>query len=123
MLVHDTAPTGFWKLARISKLISGTDGRVRGAVLKVASPDKKTHAHSEAPTSALYLLELPDHSTSSDKRIEESVNEPEPETKSADGAVEVEAVEQAGQPKRSAAKKARDYARAVAILEGDSDQD
>ena len=118
VLVHDTALRGFWKLARISKLISVTDGRVRGAVLRVASPDKKTHT-LKCPLQRLYPLELPDHSTSSDKRIEESVNEPEPETQSADGAVEVEAVEQAGRPKRSAAKKARDYARAVAILEGD----
>ena len=39
VLVHDTKPRGFWKLARITQLVSGQDGRVRGAILKVASAD------------------------------------------------------------------------------------
>ena len=28
LLVHNTKPRGFWKLARIAQLISGQDGRV-----------------------------------------------------------------------------------------------
>ena len=38
VLVHDTEPRGFWKLARVTQLVPGQDGHVHGAVLKVASP-------------------------------------------------------------------------------------
>ena len=68
-------------------------------------------------------MELPDRSTSSDERVEESIDESEPNTHSAEGAGEVVPVEQSSRPKRSAAKKARDNVRAIAFHERDSDQD
>ena len=105
VLVYDTTPRGFWKLARISKFISGPDGHVRGAVLKVASPDKKTHT-LKRPLQRLYPLELPNRNTSSDERVEESIDESETETQTTEGTGgEIGASEQSGQPKRSAAKR------------------
>lgn len=120
VLVHDTAPRGFWKLARILELISGADGRVRGAILKVASPDKKTYT-LKRPLQRLYPLELPDRSTSSDSIVEQSANETE--TQCAEGAGEARAVEQSSRPKRSAMKRALDNVRAITFHERDSDQD
>ena len=77
VLVHDTKPRGFWKLARITKLVSGQDGHVRGAELKVASPGKKAHT-LKRPLQRLYPLEIPN--PSSDERVEQPIREPEIET-------------------------------------------
>ena len=77
VLVHDTKPRGFWKLARITKLVSGQDGRVRGAILKVASSGKKAHT-LKRPLQRLYPLEIPH--PSSDERVEELILEHDTET-------------------------------------------
>ena len=38
VLLHDQDhPRGFWKMAKVQKILSGRDGHTRGAVLKVAS--------------------------------------------------------------------------------------
>ena len=62
VLVHDTKPRGFWKLALVIKLMSGPDGHVRGAVLKVASPGKKAHVLKHS-LQWLYPLEIPNPSS------------------------------------------------------------
>ena len=118
VLVHDTKPRGFWKLARVTQLVSGQDGRVRGAILKVASPGKKPHT-LKRPLQRLYPLEIPHPSTR--ERAEGTNCEPEPETQTNEG--EFETVEGSGRPLRAAAKKARDNARAIALHEQESDQD
>jgi len=118
VLVHDTKPRGFWKLARVTQLVSGQDGRVRGAILKVASPGKKPHT-LKRPLQRLYPLETSHPSTR--ERAEGANREPEPETQTNGG--NFETVEQSDRPLRAAAKKARDSARAIALHEQESDQD
>jgi len=42
VLVHeDSKPRGFWKLAKVESLITGTDGQTQGAVIKVASSESR----------------------------------------------------------------------------------
>lgn len=56
VLVHDKDhPRGFWKMAKVQKLIVGTDGQIRGAVLKVA--DKSGRPITlQRPVQLLYPL-------------------------------------------------------------------
>ena len=119
VLVHDTKPRGFWKLARITQLVSGQDGRVRGAILKVASPGKNPQT-LKRPLQRLYPLEVPHLST--EERAEGMICESEPETQTPTDE-NCETVKQSGRPLRSAAKKARDNFRAIAFHEQESDQD
>ena len=50
-------PRGFWKVARITKLLMGKDGRARGAILKVsARGDQATTL--QRPLQLLYPLEI-----------------------------------------------------------------
>ena len=60
MLVQDTGPRGFWKLARVSKLFTGKDGQVRGAELNVASPGKQALT-MHRPCNVSTLLSCPVH--------------------------------------------------------------
>ena len=73
VLVHDTKPRGFWKLARVTELISGQDGHVRGAVLRVSSAGRKAHT-LKRPLQRLYPLELP--SPSLEERVEGLIHKP-----------------------------------------------
>ena len=67
VLVHDTTPRSLWNPARITKLISGQDGRVRGAILKVIYQGKKAHTLKH-PLQHLYPLDTP--KSSSDEIVE-----------------------------------------------------
>ena len=119
VLVHDTKPGGFWELARITQLVSGQDGRVRGAILKVASPGKKPQT-LKRPLQCLCPLKVPH--LSMEERAEGTICESEPETQTPIDE-NCETVEQNGRPLRSADKKARDSFRAIAFHEQESDQD
>ena len=57
VLVQDTGPRGFWKLARVSKMFTGQDRQVHGAKLKVASPGKQALTMHH-PLQCYYPLEL-----------------------------------------------------------------
>ena len=57
MLLHDEGPRGFWKLAKIERLTTGKDGRVRGAVLRVLSKDGQATL-LQRPLQLLYPLEV-----------------------------------------------------------------
>ena len=58
VLVHDQDhPRGFWKMARVQSLITGKDGVVRGAVLKVASKSGPPTT-LQRPLQLLYPLEI-----------------------------------------------------------------
>lgn len=106
--MHDTKPRGVWKLVRITKLVSGQDRRVHGAVLKVVSPGEKAHT-LKRPLQCLYPLEI--LSPSSDERVEGLIREPETENQTAEG--ECRTVEQSSRPMKSAAKKAQDNVKAI----------
>ena len=58
VIIHDDAhPRGLWKLGKVEKLITGSDGHTRGAVVKVLS----TGRHSSVlkrPVQRLYPLEV-----------------------------------------------------------------
>ena len=103
VLEHDTKPRGFWKLARITKLISGQDGHVHGAVLNVASSNKKPNT-LKRPLQRLYPLELP--SLPSTGNIQKSIAELEAEIQADEE--NDETVEQTGRPTRAAARMARE---------------
>ena len=55
VVVHDDKPRGFWKLTRVEEVITGKDGRVRGAVVKVNSTVLR------CPLQRLYPLEVSCH--------------------------------------------------------------
>ena len=57
VLLHDDGPRGFWKLAKIETLITGKDGQVRGAVIRVPSKDGQTTL-LQRPLQLLYPLEI-----------------------------------------------------------------
>lgn len=78
VLVHDeNSPRGFWKIARVERLITGKDGAVRGAVLKVASKSG-TATTLQRPLQRLYPLEI---SSRDPQALEQS---PDEETQSVD---------------------------------------
>lgn len=57
VLVHDDKPRGFWRLARIKNVITGKDGQIRGAILRVSS--EKGHSTTlQRPLQRLYPLEI-----------------------------------------------------------------
>ena len=112
VLVYDTTPRGFWKLAKVTNLVSGQDGKVRGAVLKVASPGKKALT-LERPLQRLYPLELP----SAPEQVE--VEQPERIIEAEESEHEVETASRP--PVRSAAKRARDTVKAISIHEADNE--
>ena len=113
VLVHNTKPRG---LAQVTELISGQDGHVRGAVLRVSSPGKKAHT-LKRPLQRLYPLELPRPPLH--ERIKEPIHKPGTEEQAIEG--ESGTVERSGRPMRSAAKKTRDNVRAIAFYGQDSD--
>ena len=82
VLVHDTKPRGFWKLAQVTELISGQDGHICGAVLRVSSPGKKAHT-LKRPLQHLYPLELPRPPL--DERVEELIHKPVTEEQAIEG--------------------------------------
>ena len=65
VVVHDeNLPRGLWKLSKVEKLIPGTDGNVRCAVVKVAS--KGQHSVTlKRPVQRLYPLEFKGQEVSS----------------------------------------------------------
>ena len=57
LLYEDSLPRGFWKLARVIELITGRDGRHRGAVIRVPTKDGRTTI-LRRPLQLLYPLEI-----------------------------------------------------------------
>ena len=52
----ESEPRGVWKLGKVESLITGADGNVRGAVVRVANKD--SHSFLRRPVQALYPLEV-----------------------------------------------------------------
>ena len=57
VLVQEDKPRAFWKLAQVKELISGRDGKVRGAILAVSSEKGRTTI-LQRPIQLLYPLEI-----------------------------------------------------------------
>ena len=58
-------PRGFWKIARVMKLLTGKDGQHRGAVLRVAARGGQATT-LQRPLQLLYPLEIHDSSGKDD---------------------------------------------------------
>ena len=57
VIIHDKdQPRGFWRLGQVQELIRGRDGRVRGAILRVAGKDHSSTLH--CLLQLLYPLEV-----------------------------------------------------------------
>ena len=56
-LHEDNRPRGFWKLAKVESLITGTDGLTRGAAVRVHSSDKRCTL-LRRPLQLLYPLKV-----------------------------------------------------------------
>ena len=57
VLVQEDKPQAFWKLAQVKELISGRDGKLRGAILAVSSEKGRTTI-LQRPIQLLYPLEI-----------------------------------------------------------------
>ena len=57
MVMHDdSSRRGFWRLARVEKLVEGVYGQVRGAVIHFSSRGEKRTAMLRHPVTHLYPL-------------------------------------------------------------------
>lgn len=83
VMVHDeNQPRAFWRIAKIEKLITGRDGKIRGATVKVSSRNGRVTA-LQRPISLLYPLEINCHYDDDDRTAgastdETSTENPEP---------------------------------------------
>lgn len=57
MLVRDDRPHGFWRFAKVNHLLTGNDGLVRGAVVRIKS-GKNLITDLQRPFQLLYPLEV-----------------------------------------------------------------
>ena len=73
VVVHDDQPRGFWKIGCIERLLTGRDGTVRGAAVRVSSTNGKCSI-LERPLQRLYPMEI--KSTSTETPTEEPVSSP-----------------------------------------------
>ena len=99
VVVYDEhCPHSLWKLGRVTELITGNDGQVGGAVVKVTTNEKPIKLHR--PLSCLYPLEvIPKPDT--------DANSP-PTTDGVMKASELNDSETRTRPVREAAQKSRD---------------
>ena len=58
IMYDNSSQRGFWRLARIEKLMEGVDGQARGAVIRVPSRGEKKTAVLRCPVTHLYPLEI-----------------------------------------------------------------
>lgn len=102
VLLQEDKPRAFWRLARVKRLITGRDGRVRAAILTVPSSDGHTSTF-QRPIQLLYPLET-DGKTSSGNQVPEAeptVLQPTPPTQDPSEETRV-------RPRRAAALRANE---------------
>ena len=120
VLVHsEKCSRGFWKLAKIHQLIQGSDGHVRGAVIRLPGRGNQTKL-LRRPLQCLYPLELDhvscDNKEEGAKETKDSTHDDEEESNHLN-----EAQPEALRPARRAAQKANDFIKAVMETESDSE--
>ena len=57
LMYDDSHQRGFWRLARLQKLVTGVDGLLKGAVIRVQSKGEKGTTTLRRPVTHLYPLE------------------------------------------------------------------
>ena len=118
MVVHnESLPRGLWKLGRIQEIITGRDGKIRGAIVKVASQNRQ-HPLLRRPIQVLYPLEV----HSQEKAPAATVSDDcEPETQSQENSVPTEPPQSPPEQEprrcsqRSAATRANDRRKACML--------
>jgi len=122
MLHGEGRPRGFWKLAKVENLMIGSDGRIRGATVRVSSKDGTTTT-LQRPLSLLYPLEINTPNESSTKDAS-AANLQEDEQLTTDQLPDMsQEVLPTRQSTRAAASKAINRVREwIAALDGDEDQ-
>ena len=96
VLVHDQDhPRGFWKMARVRKLITGRDGQTCGAVLKLPTNSRR-FTTLQRPVQLIYSLGVAESETQEESEsveyteepeLEQERDEPEPPKRSRDSAL------------------------------------
>jgi hypothetical protein len=109
-------PRGLWKLARVSKLITGRDGHPRGAVLHV--PSGGNDGVLQRPIQHLYPLEVAATTTRNTEVIPPIGLSPV--SPQVDSEPTSNAESPRVRPRRAAASEARDRLAAYAILESET---
>ena len=105
MLIHDQDhPRGFWKIARVQSLITGKDGVVRGASLKVASKGGPPTT-LQRPLQLLYPLEI--ESSSSVTDATERGQSTKQQVASGETSPQQEVTQTTSRPQRAAAVRGR----------------
>ena len=112
VLVHDDKPHGFWRLAKVNQLLTGKDGLVRGAVVRITS-GKDRVTDLQRPIQLLYPLEVdccesqPEltHQDADEKSLEVVTTNTQESCKEGDEDLDTLPV---GRPRRVAAHKARE---------------
>ena len=119
VLLHDqNHPRGFWKMAKVQKLLTGRDGHTRGAVLKVASKGRRLST-LQRPVQHIYPLGVAQSEVN-----EELENVPETEFENAlqtEPEREGHVPEPPSRPQRSSALRARDRVRTWTSEEHEGD--
>ena len=81
VLVHDQDhPRGFWKMAKVQKLIIGRDGQTHGAVLKVVDKNGR-HSTLQRPVQRIYPLGVTQSETDTESDIVDKIQEPAAEVR------------------------------------------
>ena len=108
VVVHDQDhPRGFWKLAKVEKLLTGKDDHVRGATLRL--PSKKGHMTTlQRPLQLLYPLELKSKESSPPHKEGHPQDEEHTEACEQNRSVNGSNVGDTQRPKRFSAKRAQD---------------
>ena len=108
VLVHNEKHLrGFWKIAKIERLLEGADGQIRGAVIRV--PSKSSSKILRRPLNCLYPLEI-ECTTSVDPV--DTVNDVSPQ-KTNEEAQQSGDDEPLSRPKRAAAQRANQFLKTV----------
>lgn len=111
VVVHEEGcPRGFWKVAKVERLITGRDGLVRGAVLKLPSKNHR-NVTLQRPLQLLYPLGVaqtepsvePEQSATTHNPLKDSTTLSEEDVTPA-----VDSMEPSRPPRRAAALRARD---------------
>ena len=113
VMYDDSHQRGFWRLARVQKLVKGVDGQVIGAVICVQSKGEKRATTLRRPVMHLYPLEINHEIEENVDGTTESISPVEPAATSENSRPVNNPQPQPRRPRREAAERAREWMQAV----------
>ena len=113
---HETLPCGFWRLGKVDDVVTGRDGYVRGAKVKVAKKGRGS-VMLYRPIQRLFPLEVNCTRQVQELRMNPPVNNPTPTTDGDEVIGDEDAGSAIQRPRRAAAQEARDKVMAYALSE------